>query len=324
VDLGTAESFALLAGESIINYGPSVVVGDVGISPGSGFSGFPPGTVTGTVHVADAVAAQAQADLTAAINDANGRTPDAFVGFELGGLTLTPGVYANSSSNPFGATQLNGTLTLDAEGDPAAVFILQGNSLYTGDNSTVALINGADPCNVFWRFSGAFLGVDSVFAGTVLGVGDTGYIGSGGDVGVTMEGRLLTGGTDVGILVRTSMISLPECDTPPPTTTTTAPPTTTTTAPPTTTRPTRIPPVVIPPIVIPPIVVGPVDIGPITIPGITILDNDRPGHGGPGRPGGPGHDGGHGGDNGRDDGGGRGHDEGHKSHDNNDDRPHGN
>jgi hypothetical protein len=321
VDLGTAETFALLAGDGINNSGPSVVVGDVGVSPGSGFSGFPPGTVTGTVHLADAVAAQAQADLTAAINDVDGRTPDASVGPELGGLVLTPGVYG--SNDPQGDMELNGTLTLDALGDPGAVFIFRGgsggnNSLSTGDNSTVALVNGADPCNVFWWFGGMGLGAGAVFAGTFMGMGDISYVGSSLGDGITMEGRLLTGGMASGINVRNSMINRPECDTPPPTTTTTVPPTTTTTAPPTTTTPPR--PTCIPPIVIPPIVVGPVDIEPITIPGFTIFDDDRPGHGGPCRPDQPGH----GGEHGRGDGGNRGHDEGRKAHDNNDGRAHDN
>ena len=95
VDLGTATSFAVLAGSTVTNTGPSLISGDLGVSPGTSVTGFPPGiVVNGTIHAADAVAAQAQADLTAAYVDAAGRAPDVnLTGQDLGGLTLTPGVY---------------------------------------------------------------------------------------------------------------------------------------------------------------------------------------------------------------------------------------
>ena len=114
VGLGTATSFAVLAGATVTNTGPSTITGDVGVSPGTAVTGFPPGLVThGTIHAADAVAAQAQLDLTTAYNDAAGRTPADAVPPDLGGLTLAPGVY--NSATTMGLT---GTVTLDAGATP--------------------------------------------------------------------------------------------------------------------------------------------------------------------------------------------------------------
>src|SRR5215210_6725410 len=148
VGLGTATSFAVLAGQTITNTGASVVSGDVGVSPGNAVVGFPPGAVTnGTIHAGDALAAQAQSDLTVAYNNAAGRPPTALVSDDLGGRTLVAGVYRAPA-----AMSLTGTVTLNAQGNPNAVFIFQaGSTLTTASNSTVALINGADPCNVFWQ-----------------------------------------------------------------------------------------------------------------------------------------------------------------------------
>ena len=145
VNLGTAASYAVLAGTTITNTGPTriggSVGGNIGVSPGSSVTGFPPGEVAdGTIHMADAAALQAQSDLTIAYNDAASRpvTQD-LTGQDLGGMTLTTGVYSFSSS-----AQLTGTLTLDAAGDPEAVFIFQiGSTLTTASGSTVNLINGA-------------------------------------------------------------------------------------------------------------------------------------------------------------------------------------
>ncbi len=149
VGLGTADSFAVLAGSTVTNTGPSLITGNLGVSPGTAVTGFPPGLVLGATHQADAVAGQAQSDLTIAYNDAALRTsPAALVSpGDLGGLTLTPGLYNASSS-----IGLTGTLTLDAQGDPSAVFIFQvGTTLTTASASRVNLINGAQACNVFWQ-----------------------------------------------------------------------------------------------------------------------------------------------------------------------------
>ncbi len=131
VGLGTATSFAVLAGTQVTNTGPSIISGDLGVSPGTAVTGFPPGLViNGTQHAGDAVALQAQADLTTGYDDAAGRTPATTVSSDLGGQTLGPGVY-NSAS----ALELTGTLTLDARSDPDAVFIFQaGSTLITASN----------------------------------------------------------------------------------------------------------------------------------------------------------------------------------------------
>ena len=183
VGLGTAASFAILAGTTITNTGPTVISGDLGLSPGSAVTGFPPGTVNnGAMHISDAVALQAQADVTTAYNDAAGRSPAATVTADLGGQTLVPGVYTGATLG------LTGTLTLDAQGDPNAVFVFQTSStLITASTSTVALINGGSPCNVFWQVtSSATLGTSSVFVGNVLAL--TSIAAS---TGATVTGRLL-------------------------------------------------------------------------------------------------------------------------------------
>jgi Ice-binding-like len=183
VGLGTADSYAVLAGQTVTNTGPSTVNGDLGVTPGAAISGFPPGTVNGTVHAADAVALQAQSDLTTAYNDAAGRTPPAAVPADLGGLTLTGGVYKSAS-----ALQLTGALTLDAQGDPNTVFIFQAAStLITASASHVNLINGAQPCNVFWQVgSSATLGTSSVFVGNIMALTSISMNNA-----VTVQGRAL-------------------------------------------------------------------------------------------------------------------------------------
>jgi Ice-binding-like len=183
VGLGTADSFAVLAGSTVTNTGPSTVNGDLGLSPGTAVTGFPPGTVNGTIHAADAVAGQAQTDLTTAYNDAAGRTPPASVSGDLAGLTLAPGVYKSASS-----LGLSGALTLDAQGDPNAVFVFQaGSTLTTASGSHVNLINGAQSCNVFWQIgSSATLGTSSVFTGNILALTSISI-----NNGVTVNGRAL-------------------------------------------------------------------------------------------------------------------------------------
>lgn len=165
--LGTAASFAVLGGQTVTNTGPSVITGNVGVSPGSAVVGFPPGLVVGgTIHAANAVAATAQNDLTTAYNAVVGQpcTQD-LTGQDLGGLTLTPGVYCFTSS-----AQLTGLLTLDAQGNPNAVFIFKiGSTLTTASNSTVLVTNGGLNCNTYWQVgSSATLGTNTTFAGNIL------------------------------------------------------------------------------------------------------------------------------------------------------------
>jgi len=170
VGLGTATSFAVLAGTTVTNTGPSVISGDLGVSPGKAIVGFPPGhVINGVQHKGDAIALQAKNALTTGYNDAAGRTPATVAPSDLGGKTLSPGVYKASS-----ALGLTGTVTLDAKSDPNAVFVFQAvSTLITAPNSTVKLIGGAQACNVFWQVgSSATLGTGSTFVGTIMALTD--------------------------------------------------------------------------------------------------------------------------------------------------------
>ena len=164
--LGTAQSFAVLGGSTVTNTGPSVITGDLGVSPGTAITGFPPGTVTGTIHAANAVALQAQNDVTTQYNALAAAACSAdLTGQDLGGQTLTPGIYCFSSS-----AQLTGTLTLNAQGNANASFIFKtGSTLTTASASSVVLINGGNPCGVAWQIgSSATLGTTTSFIGNLI------------------------------------------------------------------------------------------------------------------------------------------------------------
>ncbi len=159
--LGTALSFAVLGGSTVTNTGPTVVTGELGLSPGTSVTGFPPG-FSGTQHIKDAVALQAQNDLGTAYTDAaNSPTTSDLTGQDLGNKNLTPGVYSFSSS-----AQLTGPLTLSGNG----VFIFQiGSTLTTASNSVVNLVNGAQACAVYWQVgSSATLGSSTQFQGNLM------------------------------------------------------------------------------------------------------------------------------------------------------------
>jgi hypothetical protein len=166
ITLGTAGSYAVLAGSTVTNTGPSVLNGNLGVSPGSAVTGFPPGIVNGTINKANGPAAQAQSDLTAAYIKAAGlASTGTLTGQDLGGKILTPGVYFFASS-----AQLTGTLTLNAQGNPNALFVFQiGSTLTTASNSAVIFTNGLVDKNVFWQVgSSATLGTGTAFAGNIL------------------------------------------------------------------------------------------------------------------------------------------------------------
>jgi outer membrane autotransporter protein len=161
-------SFAILGGSAITNTGPSVITGNVGLSPGTAITGFPPGTVVppSAIFNSDATAIQAQVDLFNFYNDlaAMPATQD-LTGQNLGGLTLTPGVYNFSS-----AAQLTGSLTLNGLGNPNATFVFNiGSTLTTASASSILLINGAQGSNVFFRVgSSATLGTTTAFEGDIV------------------------------------------------------------------------------------------------------------------------------------------------------------
>jgi uncharacterized repeat protein (TIGR01451 family) len=166
--MGTEQNFAVLGGSTVTNTGSSVITGDLGLYPGTAITGFSPlgpGLVTGETHAADAVALLAQTDTTATYIDLESEacTSD-LTGQDLGGMTLVPGVYCYSSS-----AQLTGALTLNAGGNPNAVWVFKmGSTLTTASNSSVVLTNGADVCNVFWQVgSSATLGTTTSFVGNI-------------------------------------------------------------------------------------------------------------------------------------------------------------
>ncbi|MEO6208284.1 MAG: ice-binding family protein [Candidatus Limnocylindrales bacterium] len=203
VGLGTAGAFAVLAGETITNTGPTTITGDVGLHPGSAVTGFASVTLNGSQHVADGVALQAKNDLVTAYNDAAGRTPATTVATELGGQSLKAGVY-NSTAGTFGVT---GTLTLDAEGDSHAVFIFQAaSSLITAPASSVSLVNGAQACNVYWQVgSSATLDTTTSFKGTILALTSIAL-----KTGATLEGRALARNGEVTL--DSNVITRPACE----------------------------------------------------------------------------------------------------------------
>ncbi len=212
VDLASAATYAVLPGAGVTNAGATVINGDLGSCPIASITGFPPGVVNGATHAGDPAACTGHADLTIAYDDAVSRAPTTtYLGpTELAGMTLTPGVYKSPTS--FG---INGTLTLDGQGDPNAVFILQaGSTLITGVNSQVGLVNGAQTCNVFEQVgSSATLGVGSTFVGTMLA-----YTSITVSAGAAVQGRLLA--VNGATTLDNNVVTRPTCAPPTPPTVT--------------------------------------------------------------------------------------------------------
>ena len=228
VGLGTATSFAVLAGSGITNTGPTTITGDVGTFPTPSETGFGSVTLRGTDHAGDAVTQGAKADLVTAYDDTAGRGPVTNAAVELGGTTKFAGVY---TSGTFGLT---GTLTLDAQGVTSSEFIFQAAStLITATNSRVLLLNGADPCRVVWQVgSSATFNTATAFVGDVLA--NTSITA---ETGASFQGRLLA--LNGAVTMDTNTIANANCGTGVPSvgaTATTVLPAPATTGSPTTTR----------------------------------------------------------------------------------------
>jgi hypothetical protein len=191
VGLGTAGSFAVLAGTTVTNTGSTIITGDLGVNPGSAVTGFPPGKVTGTNQPLASIVLKAKNDLVTAYDAAFGKGPVTSTTHLLGGQKLVAGVY-----NAGGSTlDLTGTLTLDGQNDPASVWIFQATSDLIVAGS-VKLINGASECNVFWQVhSSATLGSGSTFMGTILALTSITMAN-----GVTLNGRALARNGNVTLI----------------------------------------------------------------------------------------------------------------------------
>jgi type VI secretion system secreted protein VgrG len=208
INLGTAGSYAVLAGSTVTNTNPSVLTGNLGVWPGTAVTGFPPGMVIGgTIHAGDAAAAKAQGDLTTAYNAAMGLSPTAtLTGKDLGNMVLTPGVYFFASS-----AQLTGKLTLNNLGNPNAVFVFQiGSTLTTASGSSVVFTSSLDK-NVFWQVgSSATLGTTTKFEGNILALTSI-TLNNGASIGcgsalarngaVTLNNNVIGGGCKGGSTV---------------------------------------------------------------------------------------------------------------------------
>lgn len=202
VELGAGSTFAVLAGAGITNTGATTLGGDVGSFPTTSISGL--GTITlvgGVDRSGSTVTEQAKTDLVTAYNAASAQSPDPLGGVELAGLTLEPGVYDTG-----GVIELNGNLTLDANGDPDAVFVfLSASTLLAGTGSSITFIDGATACNLYWRVpSSATIGAGSQFAGTILAEMTISF-----GAGATLQGRALAQVGEVTMI--NNVITRPEC-----------------------------------------------------------------------------------------------------------------
>jgi hypothetical protein len=198
VNLGEATNFAIMAQAAVSGSGDQIN-GDVGLNPGSA-QGIPPAEINGTVHKDDQAIIDAQTDLLAAYNNAVARSANVVtISGDIGGTTITPGLYKSTSSLTVGT---GSTLTLDAQGDPNAIFVIQmGTTLGTGTGANVVLANGAKASNVFWQVgSSATFGPTTTFTGNVIAA-----ISITVNTGSVIDGRLLAGAnTSSGAVVVTS------------------------------------------------------------------------------------------------------------------------
>ena len=204
VPLGSAALFEALAGSTLTNTGPTFITGgDLGLSPGSSVTGFPPGSLTppATLHVDDPTAAQGKADLTAAYLYAAGLPGGAVLPADMSGLTFTPGVYTNATTVQLAP---GASVTLDAQGNANAVFVFQiGSTLTTLGSSQVVLAGGTQAKNIFWQVgSSATLGTNSIFMGNILALQSITL-----DTGATLTGRALA--QNGAVTMDSNMITAP-------------------------------------------------------------------------------------------------------------------
>lgn len=186
ISLGGAANFAILAGSAITSTGATNITGNLGLSPGTSVGGFPPGILTGTLEINTILSTQAKLDLTAAYNDAAGRTCTDIVTLSgnIGGLTLTPGLYKSTSTLAISS----GDLTFDAKGNSSAVFIIQvASALNVTSGRKLILKGNASAANIFWQVgSSATFGTTSAFDGTIMAMQAITF-----ETGATLNGRAL-------------------------------------------------------------------------------------------------------------------------------------
>lgn len=224
VTAGSTTPFAVLGATTITNTGATTISGtgggDIGLAPGSAFTGSASVTTSGTQHIADTVATTAQTDLVTAFNSISAPTPTILASPELASKVITPGTYSTTE----GTFANSGALTLDAQGDATAVFIFQAaTTLITSAGSTMTLINGAQPCNVYWKVgSSATLGTNSTFVGRIFALTTI-----TAESGANIRGQLLarTGAVNLNANVITNDACIVATPTPTPTATATPTPT---------------------------------------------------------------------------------------------------
>ena len=207
INLGSAGAFAVMATASISSTGTTQINGDVGLNPGSA-QGIPPAQVNGTIHIDDQAIIKAQSDLSAGYNDAVSRSVTSVsLPGNMGGLTFTPGLYTNSTSVLIQGAGPANNVTLDAQGDPNAIFIFQmGSTLTTGAGAQVILAGGAKASNVFWQVgTSATLNTTTIFKGNILAA-----VTITVNDGSVVVGRLLAGShSDGSVTVNASTVTVP-------------------------------------------------------------------------------------------------------------------
>ncbi len=221
---GSTTSFAVLGATTITNTGPTVITGtaggNIGLAPGSSFTGSTTVTTSGVQHIADTTATTAQTDLVTAYNAVAAPTPTVLASPELASHVITPGTYSTGA----GSFENSGALTLDAQGVANAVFIFQASTtLITSAGSTMTLTNGAQACNVYWNVgSSATLGANSTFVGHIYALTTI-----TANTGANVQGQLLARTGAVNLNANTITNSACSTATPTPTPTAAATPTVT-------------------------------------------------------------------------------------------------